>query len=474
MIRVFDQDLDAKTFVYLMGDDRQRADRSPVAPGLPAFLGAPAPAIEPVALPPAAAYPGLKRFVREEELERLEKDAAQAGAASRAHAELEALRARIAADDARLAKSPDAAPLAARASRLKRHATLLAAREKLEAERQGLAKAREKAGSAAADAKAAAAVEQAEKACAAAEQSIQAAEVALGKESSEYSPLGPVYPDRSSGRRTALAGWITSRENPLAARVAVNHVWLRHFGRPLVETVSEFGRAGKPPTHPELLDWLAVDFMESGWAMKRLHRRIVTSRACRADSAGGGDRDPEARFYSRFPSRRAEAEVVRDAALHLAGRLDLSQGGPEIEGRERADARRRSLYFSSYPEDGGAHPFLELFDPPDACDCYRRASSVVPQQALALTNSAFLVEQSRAVARILREGYAAGDFVTAAFEHVLSRPPTEAEAAKSRDFLERQAALYRREEPPDPDPERRAGESLVRVLFSHNDFVTIR
>jgi len=470
MIRVFDQTLDPETFIYVMGDDRQRADRPPVAPGVPAFLGGSKPAIEPVALPPAASYPGLKRFVREEELARHEKSLAEAATQERraaAEAELQALRARIASDDARYGNAPEAAALAQEASRLERRVTVLLAREKLAAERRELAKAREKAESAAGDAKAKAALEQAEKACAAAEGSVQTAEGALEKTSAEYAPLGPLYPAKSTGRRSALARWITSRENPLAARVAVNHLWLRHFGHPLVESVSEFGRAGTKPTHPELLDWLAVDFMESGWKMKRLHRLVVTSSAYRADSAGGDE-------GARFPSRRVEAEVVRDSVLHLAGRLDLTMGGPEIEGREKADARRRAMYFSIYPEDGGTHPFLELFDPADACDCYRRSTSVVPQQALALTNSELFVELSRVVAQNLREEVGETGFVTAAFEHVLSRPPTGAEAARCREFLEQQVELYRREEPAGQDPVRRAGESLVRVLFNHHDFVTIR
>src|SRR4029079_16404369 len=139
-----------------------------------------------------------------------------------------------------------------------------------------------------------------------------------------------------SGRRTALAKWITATDNPLTARVAVNHVWMRHFGTPLVPTVFDFGRKGTPPTHPELLDWLAVEFRDSGWSMKHLHRLIVTSNTYRQQSAAGKDnpnlaRDPDNRTLWRFNSRRVEAEIVRDSILYAAGTLDKTLGGPVLE-----------------------------------------------------------------------------------------------------------------------------------------------
>src|SRR5439155_15473738 len=118
---------------------------------------------------------------------------------------------------------------------------------------------------------------------------LDVARKALDATSTAYTPLSPVYPKTSSGRRAALARWITSPENPLTARVAVNHIWAWHFGRPLVETTSNFGRSGKPPTHPELLDWLAAEFVEHGWKPKHLHRLIVTSRAYRMQSRAPSD-----------------------------------------------------------------------------------------------------------------------------------------------------------------------------------------
>lgn len=221
--------------------------------------------------------------------------------------------------------------------------------------------------------------------------------------------------------------------------------------------------------------------------MKRLHRLLVTSATYRMASAGSGRagaaRDPENRFLWRFPSRRLEAEAVRDSILHAAGNLDRTMGGPELDNRAD-DGLRRSLYYSVYAEEGGAMRFLNTFDAPDPCDCYRRTDSVVPQQALALTNSQLSREQSAALAKKLwavvgsePPARRSDALVTAAFEQVLTRRPTPAERVACREFLLRQAALYRIQaaaSAPAADPERRAGESLVQALFSHHEFVTLR
>src|SRR6185503_3836986 len=120
---------------------------------------------------------------------------------------------------------------------------------------------------------------------AAARQAVEAAGLHAAKEDAAYSPLGPIYPQESTGRRAALARWIADRQNPLTARVAVNHVWARHFGRPLVENVADFGIRARPPTQQALLDWLAVEFMDHGWSMKWLHRLLVTSATYRMRSS---------------------------------------------------------------------------------------------------------------------------------------------------------------------------------------------
>jgi hypothetical protein len=383
----------------------------------------------------------------------------------------------------------ETAELAKAASKAERAAALCAAQEKLLQAEQALSAAKQKGD---------AAVKQAEQQAAALRKVVEAAQEALKADSTKYTPLSPIYPKTSTGRRTALARWITARDNPLTARVAVNHIWTRHFGKPLVETVFDFGRNGKRPTHPELLDWLAVEFVESGWSMKHLHRLIVTSSTYRMDSAAGGPSqpnlaaDPDNRWLWHFAPHRMEAEVVRDSILFAAGELDSRMGGLELENDQAATSRRRSLYFSIYPEGGGAMKFVEVFDAPNPCDCYRRSESLIPQQALALTNGELPLNASRLLARGLWEQIGGGQadeaaFVAAAFEQVLSRRPTDAEWTACLAFLRKQGDLYQSAAakqqasqspagvvPPSPDPRMRARESLVRTLFSHNNFVTIR
>jgi hypothetical protein len=282
---------------------------------------------------------------------------------------------------------------------------------------------------------------------------------------------GRTYPRTSTGRRRALAEWITGRDNPLTARVAVNHVWMRHFHAPLVASVFDFGRNGARPTHPELLDWLAVEFMDSGWSMKRLHRLIVTSRTYRMASSQGpasdnAARDPENHFLWRMNVGRMEAEVVRDSLLYVGGLLDLRMRGQELENKEALTTRRRSLYYSCNPEGDGKSEFGALFDAPDAGECYRRTRTVVPQQALALTNSQLVHDVSARLAASLWDGLPAADrkapdaFIVAAYEAVLCRRPGPAELAACAGFLMGQGP--------------RAREGLVRVLLNHNDFVTVR
>ena len=230
------------------------------------------------------------------------------------------------------------------------------------------------------------------------------------KGTTPYTPLSPVYPARSTGRRLALARWIADRENPLTARVAVNHIWARHFGTPRWSPPSSTSAATGPrrPTPNCSTGWPSSS-MESGWSMKHIHRLIVTSQTYRmssarrtaADQAG---RDPENTFLWRMNPGRMEAEVVRDSLLRLAGVLDGTMGGQELENTEALTTRRRSLYYSCHPEAGGKSEFVALFDAPDANECYRRTRSVVPQQALALTNNPLIHELSGRLAAELGRG----------------------------------------------------------------------
>ena len=180
---------------------------------------------------------------------------------------------------------------------------------------------------------------------------------------------------------------------------------MRHFGKPLVASVANFGLAGKPPTHPELLDYLAVEFMESGWSMKKLHRLIVTSATYRLGSqaadAGNRAADPENRYLWAMNPRRLEAEAIRDSVLATAGQLDRTLGGPILDETLGQTLRRRTIYFRFNTEY--RIQFLDQFDAASTTECYERRESVIPQQALAMSNSALVLNQSRLLARQLSQ-----------------------------------------------------------------------
>ncbi|NBV25453.1 MAG: DUF1553 domain-containing protein, partial [Proteobacteria bacterium] len=433
-VRVFDKDAAAKTWFYTGGDERNRQTNQPPAkPAMPEFLGGRSVLVASVSLPPTVFYPGAKPFIRQAEVARVDDALAAAkqtlatnrtalteARLATAEAERASVLARFAADEAKFGTpgdtrqelSPGTATnaLARAASQAERQFKLATARETLTKTDTDLQTAKTNAASAKDDkakADTKTALTKAESAVTTAKKAVADAEAALAdpKLVETYTGFSPVYPRESTGRRRALAGWIASRDNPLTARVAVNHIWARHFHEPLVASVFDFGRAGQPPTHPELLDWLAAEFMESGWSMKHLHRLIVTSAAYRRASAieDRGSKvesqrrlaldprlstlDPENHLLWRMNPGRMEAEVVRDSILHLAGALDPRMGGQELENKDALATTRRSLYYSFNPESDGRSEFSALFDAPDPNDCYRRTRSVIPQQALALTNS---------------------------------------------------------------------------------------
>ncbi|MSU61802.1 MAG: DUF1553 domain-containing protein [Pedosphaera sp.] len=288
------------------------------------------------------------------------------------------------------------------------------------------------------------------------------------------------FPAQSSGRRKALAEWITDRRNPLTARVAVNHIWARHLGTPLVGTVFEFGRKGTPPTHPELLDWLAAEFMENGWSMKHLHRLIVTSSAYRLSSSLSGGvtnaaKDPDNIHLWRRAPIRLEAEAVRDAILSLAGNLDLTMGGPTVPSAEQEVSKRRSLYF--FHSNNDRNLFLTTFDEAAVKECYRRDQSIVPQQALALTNSKLVLDAASQIAARLSDADAPDQsrpvdavFIRRAFAAVLGIVASDAEEAASGKALED----WRKQEPSSAGKTDAARAHLVWALLNHNDFVTLR
>jgi Protein of unknown function (DUF1553) len=324
---------------------------------------------------------------------------------------------------------------------------------------------------------------------------------ALDKPLGDYTHFTPVYPQASTGRRTALARWITSPDNPLAARVAINHMWLRHFGSPLVPTVFDFGVNGKPPTNQALLDWLACELTENGWRMKPIHKLIVTSRTYQLSSSAPNPKskiqnskiDPENLFYWRANTRRMEAEAVRDATLHIAGSLDPACGGPDLDPNLGLTNSRRSLYFRSAKEK--KVEFLSLFDSPNPVECYRRSDSIAPQQALAMANSTLTLAQARILAKKINESLAQESdqkaasrrFVESAFVRILCREPTSEELQSCLEFLDQQSSALSDTKTltafssgpaatvvPASDPQQRARENLVHVLFNHNDFITVR
>lgn len=294
--------------------------------------------------------------------------------------------------------------------------------------------------------------------------SLKTPESNLETEASRNKP----YPSTSTGRRSALAAWMTDARHPLTARVAVNHIWARHMGKPLVPTVFDFGRKGTPPTNPELLDWLAIELVQNRWSMKHVHRLIATSNTYRMSSSGAKPQaaDAENRWYWRMNPVRMEAQVIRDSLLHLTGELDLTIGGPSIPAGDEM-SRRRSLYFVHSHNDH--NKFLSIFDDANVLECYRRAESVIPQQALALENSKLALAASEKISSRLIEPTDPA-FVRAAFETVLgTRPTAEEQATCEAALKELTAAAGKR-----PDAVLRARANLVHALLNHNDFVTIR
>ena len=523
LVRVFDKNLDAKTFAYSKGESRNIIEgRPPIVPGFPDFLGGKPFSVKPVKLPREVGFPGIQAFIRLEEIQSREKALAEAenhwnatrleaenlqktsksppsplitlrlkqdeAAKAAALADLASIHARIDADEAKLkAAGPEA----------QARALLAAQAEKwLAVQNAGLALARSELVHHQASLKSAAEAAKAAPKLAEAQKAYDLACADLKKLDSRqpaYSPLSPTYPDSSTGRRAALAGWIASPTNPLTARVAVNHIWRWHFGTPLVASTSDFGRNGSPPTNPDLLDWLAQELMHpSGagaqpWSMKALHRLIVTSETYRMKSEPqsptdpGLKLDPRNTLYWHFPRNRMEAEVVRDSLLHVAGMLDTTSGGPDIDLAQGLVSRRRSLYFTHHGES--RMPFLEIFDAPDACDAYKRTTSVVPQQALAMVNNEFLLDLSQKLAEKLWAKTSAKpveNFLKASFETILARPPKSAELKLAQDFLIQQAHLIESESSgPSTAPkvalqsEALARRDLIHALFSHNDFLTI-
>ncbi|WP_411845947.1 PSD1 and planctomycete cytochrome C domain-containing protein [Roseibacillus persicicus] len=288
---------------------------------------------------------------------------------------------------------------------------------------------------------------------------------ALGLPSPTASESDPYkLPEDQFGRRRALAEWIAHPDNALTARSIVNRIWQYHFGKPIAGTPNNFGVKGAKPTHPELLDWMAADFVENGWTFKRLHRLIMTSDTYRQsaqhpdfDKLVNGD--PNNDLFAYFPVRRLTAEEIRDGMLQITGELNLAQGGlparPEINMEVALQPRmiqfslapayqpsptpeernRRSVY--GYRVRGMADPFLETFNQPNPNDsCAVRDAASVSPQAFTLMNSDLVTDRAIAFAlRLEKEAATRDEQITRAFQLALGREPKADEAAKMKDYI---------------------------------------
>ena len=257
-------------------------------------------------------------------------------------------------------------------------------------------------------------------------------------------------------RRKALAQWLTDPKHPLTARVMVNRIWQGHFGRGLVGTPNDFGRQGDPPTHPALLDWLAADFVENGWSVKAMHRRIMLSNAYQRSSAGNeanAGTDASNLYLWRMNRRRLEAETLRDNVLAVSGALNLKMGGrsvvPALTSEEMrgmwnkdqwpvsldpAEHNRRSVYL--YAKRSFPLPLFTTFDAPDTSfSCSRRTVTTVAPQALALMNSEFMQTQARVLAERVR-GQSPDDPIAGVWRIALGREPAEYERSRAAALME--------------------------------------
>ena len=284
------------------------------------------------------------------------------------------------------------------------------------------------------------------------------------------SAIGAAMATTARPNRLDLANWIASPVNPLTARVAVNRAWQLHFGVGLVKTVEDFGTQGAFPTHPELLDWLAVEFASpsSGtpWDQKRLHKLIVTSATYRQSSNIGPEllaKDPENRLLARFPRQRLSADVVRDQALWAGDLLVEKQGGPSVKPYQPAGLWKELSGADDYTPDTGAGlyrrslytywkrtsppPVMAAFDASGRETCWVRESRTnTPLQALTLLNEVGFVESARGLAqRSMREAPGPDERLTRAFRRVLARPPSEQELTVLRRGLDHQLAVYKRD-----------------------------
>jgi hypothetical protein len=296
----------------------------------------------------------------------------------------------------------------------------------------------------------------------------------------------PVMPRNESGR-LELAQWLASSQHPLTARVYVNRVWRWHFGRGIVASTDNFGKLGDPPSHPELLDWLAYAFMERGWSTKELHRLILQSNTYQMSSVHpdeqiGSAKDPENQLLWKNRLQRLSAEQIRDAVLSVAGQLDSSMGGKTVPLRNRQfvfnhtskdftkyDSRRRAVYLPVIRNN--LYTLFEQFDFPDpTTPTGSRNQTVVAPQALLMMNDTLIMDAATALAGKILQGYSqTAQRIDLAYQLALGRSATQEEILTVEDFLAAAAANI------ESQPSELESWSLFcQALIASNEFVYIQ
>jgi hypothetical protein len=295
----------------------------------------------------------------------------------------------------------------------------------------------------------------------------------------QTSTMQPILPRHESGR-LELAKWITSGHHPLTARVAVNRIWGWHFGDPLVRTTENFGVLSDPPSHPELLDWLAREFVETGWSVKQLQRMIVLSNSYRMasthpDAAGCAAVDAENRLRWAFPIVRLQAEQIRDAILAVSGRLDTRLGGKMVPLRNRQfvfdhtsidhtkyDSVRRAAYLPVIRNN--LYTFFEQFDFPDpTMPTGNRSTTVVAPQALLLMNDDLVIDSAASfAARVCQQTEATDSRIESAYRWAFGRLPSDSERLRAIEFIS------------ESDHSQAAWQLFCHSLLASNEFIYVR
>jgi hypothetical protein len=275
-----------------------------------------------------------------------------------------------------------------------------------------------------------------------------------------------------------LAETIASKSNPLTARVFVNRVWRWHFGQGLVRTPSDFGTRGELPTHPDLLDYLASKFMQNGWSIKKLHKMIMLSSAYRESSDVNPrwfGKDPENRLVWHANRRRLDLEATRDSLLYVAGRLDTKIGGPAVEITTAPFSTRRTVYgFIDRQNLQGLYRTFDFASPDQTSP--QRFTTTIPQQALFMMNSPFVVEQAKAVVARKEVASAPDDAgrVKALYRIVYGRPPSASEVSLGLRYIQSvKGARYASLDGDAPKSLLSAWDRYAQALLMSNEFVFV-